>query len=102
MFLLLPNCLRSNPVKYYIDGNQSWKNTTTLNWGQIFKGKHDVAALVGYEEFRKWARTTDISKKGMLDTSLTDFDALTEPDYIDGSTTEFSIPFCLWSCYLYV
>ena len=26
----------------------------------------------------------------MLDTSLTDFDALTEPDYIDGSTTEFS------------
>lgn len=49
-----------------------------------------MAALVGYEEFRKWARTTDISKKGMLDTSLTDFDALTEPDYIDGSTTEFS------------
>ena len=82
--------LAEYPVKYYIDGNQSWKNTTTLNWGQIFKGKHDVAALVGYEEFRKWARTTDISKKGMLDTSLTDFDALTEPDYIDGSTTEFS------------
>ena len=82
--------LAEYPVKYYIDGNQSWKNTTTLNWGQIFKGKHDVAALVGYEEFRKWARTTDISKKRMLDTSLTDFDALTEPDYIDGSTTEFS------------
>jgi TonB-linked SusC/RagA family outer membrane protein len=82
--------LAEYPVKYYIDGNQSWKNTTTLNWGQVFNSKHDVAALAGYEEFRRWARTTDISKKGMLDTSLTDFDALTEPDYINGSTTEFS------------
>lgn len=82
--------LAEYPVKYYIDGNQSWKNTTTLNWAKVFKGKHDVSVLVGYEEFRKWARTTDISKKGMLDTSLTDFDALTEPDYINGGTTEFS------------
>lgn len=82
--------LAEYPVKYYIDGNQSWKNTTTLNWGQVFSTKHDVGVLVGYEEFRKWARTTDISKKGMLDTSLTDFDALTEPDYISGNTTEFS------------
>lgn len=81
--------LKEYPVKYYIDGNQSWKNTTTLNWGQAF-GKHDVSALVGYEEARKWARNTDISKKGMLDTSLTDFDALTEPDYINGNTTEFA------------
>lgn len=82
--------LAEYPVKYYIDGNQSWKNTTTLTWGQLFNDKHDVSALAGYEEFRKWGRTTDISKKGMLDTSLTDFDALTEPDYISGSTTEFS------------
>ena len=74
--------LAEYPVKYYIDGNQSWKNTTTLNWGQIFKGKHDVAALVGYEEFRKWARTTDISKKG--------------------KHYRVFISFCLWSCYLYV
>nr|WP_239060683.1 TonB-dependent receptor [Bacteroides sp. 519] len=82
--------LAEYPVKYYIDGNQSWKNTTTLTWGQVFNGKHDVGALVGYEEFRKWARITDISKKGMLDTSLTDFNSLTEPDYIKGNTTEFS------------
>lgn len=82
--------LAEYPVKYYINGNQSWKNTTTLNWGQTFNGKHNVSALAGYEEFRRWSRVTDISKKGMLDTSQTDFDALTQPDYIDGNTTEYS------------
>lgn len=77
-------------VKSYINGIQKWKNTTTLNWGQIFNKKHDVDVLLGYEEMRQWARVTDISKKGMIDTSLIDFDALTEPDYITGNTTEFS------------
>lgn len=77
-------------IKSDLSGNQKWKNTTTLNWGQVFNKKHDIGALIGYEEVRQWSGTTDISKKGMIDTSLTDFDALTEPDYIDGSTTEFS------------
>ncbi|MDM8339129.1 TonB-dependent receptor [Mediterranea massiliensis] len=82
--------LEEYTVKSYYDGNQSWKNTTTLNWEHLFAKKHDVNVLLGYEEYRKWSRTTDISKKGMLDTSLIDFDALTEPDYISGGSTEFS------------
>lgn len=56
----------------------------------MFGKKHDVSAMIGYEEYRKWRSTTDIDKKGMVDTSLTDFDALTDPRYIKGSTTEFA------------
>ena len=31
--------------------------------------------MIGYEEYRKWRSTTDIDKKGMVDTSLAVFDA---------------------------
>lgn len=77
-------------VKSYSNENYKWKNTTTLTWGQLFNKKHDISALIGYEEIRNWANKMDISKKGMIDTSLIDFDALTEPDYIKGNSTEFS------------
>lgn len=77
-------------VYYWIDGDQSWKSNAVLNYAQVFGGKHDVSAMVGYEEYRKWRRTTDVSKKGMVDAGLTDFDAMTEPNYLAGNTTEYS------------
>lgn len=82
--------LGESKVFYYIDGDQSWKSSTVLNYNQMFGKKHDVSAMIGYEEFRRWRRTTDVSKKGMVDNSLTDFDAMTEPDFIKGGTTEYS------------
>ena len=77
-------------VYYWIDGDQSWKSNVVLNYAQVFNKKHDVAAMIGYEEYRKWRRTTDTSMKGMIDSNLTDFDAMTEPNYVNGNTTEFS------------
>lgn len=77
-------------VKSYHAGDRSWKNTTTLDWSYKFKKSHDITFLLGYEEFRKWGNTLDVSKIGMIDTELTDFDALTEPQSIDGSSYEYS------------
>ena len=82
--------LSEDEAYYWIDGDQSWKSNVVLNYGQVFGKKHDVAAMVGYEEYRKWRRTTDVSMKGMVDAGLTDFDAMTEPNYVSGNTTEFS------------
>lgn len=84
------DALQEYHVALWFDGDQSWKSSTVLNYSQLFGKKHDVSAMVGYEEYRKWRSTTDIDKKGMVDTGLTDFDALTDPKYIKGSTTEFS------------
>lgn len=95
------NELRNNPPsseqladyssKLWRQQDQSWKTTTILNYNQTIKKDHEVSAMIGYEEYRKWGRVFDISKKGMSDTSMTDFDALTDPDYITGNTnTNFS------------
>ena len=92
------NELRNNPPsaeqladyssKLWRDQDQSWKTTTILNYNQTINKDHEVSAMLGYEEYRKWGRVFDISKKGMSDPSMTDFDALTDPDYITGNTTK--------------
>ncbi len=69
--------------------DKSWKTNFLLNWGHKF-GKHDVSALIGYEEYRKWGDEVDISKEGMSSVNLTDFDAMTDPYYIKGSSFEYS------------
>lgn len=53
-------------------------------------GKHDVGALIGYEESRNWGDEVDICKEGMSSVNLTDFDAMTDPYYIKGSSYEYS------------
>lgn len=69
--------------------DQSWKTTNIISWNGSFKS-HDITALIGYEEMRKWGGYTDLSKKGMSSFSLTDFDALVTPVYISGNTWEWS------------
>lgn len=66
---------------------QSWKSNGVLNYNQTF-GKHEVSAMAGYEEYRWWKREIDISKKGMVNSSLTDFNAMTEPSYLSGFSRE--------------
>lgn len=68
---------------------QSWKSNGVLNYNQTF-GKHEVSAMAGYEEYRWWKREIDVCKKGMVNTSLTDFNAMTEPSYISGYTRELA------------
>lgn len=82
--------LSEDIVYYWVAGDQSWKNNVVLNYAQVFNKKHDVSAMIGYEEYRYWYRETDASKKGMVDAILTDFNAMTEANYISGYTTEYS------------
>lgn len=69
---------------------QSWKSNAVLNYSQTFNDKHSVSAMAGYEEYRWWKNEVDICKKGMVNSSLTDFNAMTEPSYLSGYTRELA------------
>lgn len=69
--------------------DKSWKTNFLLSWGHVYD-KHDVSALVGYEEYRKWGDEVDICMEGMSSINLTDFNAMTEPYYIKGYSFEYS------------
>ena len=69
--------------------DRSWKTTNVLSFNNRF-GKHEIGALAGYEEFRKWGGSRDLSKKGMTDIDLTDFDSMSTAQYIYGSNWEYS------------
>lgn len=69
---------------------QSWKSNAVLNYSQTFNKEHEVSAMGGYEEYRWWKREIDICKKGMVNSSLTDFNAMTEPSYLSGYTRELA------------
>ena len=69
---------------------QSWKSNVVVNYAQTFNEKHEVSAIAGYEEYRWWKNEVDISKKGMVNTSLTDFNAMTEPAYLSGFSRELA------------
>lgn len=69
--------------------DRSWKTSNILSWNHTY-GKHDIGALAGYEEFRKWGGTRDLRKEGMTDINLTDFDTLAKAVYIYGSNWEYS------------
>lgn len=69
--------------------DKSWKTNFLLSWSHSFS-LHDISAMTGYEEYRKWGDEVDISKEGMSSISLTDFDAMTDPYYIKGKSFEYS------------
>lgn len=69
--------------------DQSWKTNVVGTYAHSF-GKHDVSALLGYEEYRKWGDVFDIAKMGMSSIDLTDWNALTKPNYISGNSWEYS------------
>mgnify|MGYP000072595478 CR=1 FL=1 len=54
-----------------------WKTNMLVSWAHTY-GKHDVGALIGYEESRNWGDEVDICKEGMSSVNLTDFDAMTD------------------------
>ncbi len=54
-----------------------WKFNHVLNYNQSF-GKHDVTAMVGFEEERFWARTSNVTMQGLIDPRIDDIDVGTE------------------------
>ena len=67
-----------------------------VSWAHTY-GKHDVGALIGYEESRNWGDEVDICKEGMSSVNLTDFDAMTDPYYIKGSSLRIFFSFLVRS-----
>lgn len=59
-----------------------------LNWHHTFNQKHDVAALLGYQEYYHNTYTVKAGKKGLIDETLNQFDQATEMLNIDGNTTD--------------
>ena len=51
----------------YYNHYYNWKWTNTLNWNHTFAQKHDVGALVGFEEGKNSNGNTDVKKMGMID-----------------------------------
>lgn len=73
---------------YYTRENQT-KIDNILRYSQSF-GKHDVSALAGYEEQTYKYRVTDVSKLGLTDAGVNDFNAATTPYSTTGYGTEYT------------
>lgn len=74
----------------YYNHYYNWKLTNTLNWNHTFAKKHDVGALVGFEEGKNSDGYTDVKKMGMIDDSISDLNTFTSEEYIRGNFTGYT------------
>lgn len=65
-----------------------WKFNHVVNYNQTI-GKHDIAALAGFEEERTWSRTSNVTMQGLIDPNIDDIDVGTEFYSSYGNNTEF-------------
>ncbi|MCH3994203.1 MAG: TonB-dependent receptor [Prevotella sp.] len=75
--------LNTDAVYMYNHKYYNWKWTNILNWGHQFD-KHDISALIGFEEGKYHTINTDVEKQGIIDPSLTDLSLVTDMKYING------------------
>ena len=85
-----PAALEALSSYMYYHHYYNWKITNTLNWNRTFAEKHDVAALVGFEEGKNSDGNTDVKKMGMIDATITDLNTLTSEEYIRGNFTGYT------------
>ncbi|MBK5720902.1 SusC/RagA family TonB-linked outer membrane protein [Dysgonomonas sp. Marseille-P4677] len=64
-----------------------WKFNHILNYNQSF-GKHDVTALLGFEQERFWSRTSNVTLQGLIDPYIDDIDVGTEYKSSYGNNSE--------------
>lgn len=72
------------------ESNYSYTLENLLNYHHTFAQKHDVSALLGYQEFYKNYYTVDAAKKGLIDESLNQFDEATEMTSTKGATQDYA------------
>ena len=60
-----------------------------LNYNQSL-GKHDVTAMVGFEEERFWSRTANVTMQGLIDPNIDDIDVGTEFKSSYGANSEYT------------
>ena len=85
-----PAALEALSSYMYYHHYYNWKITNTLNWAHTFAKKHDVGALVGFEEGKNSDGNTDVKKMGMIDATLTDLNTLTSEEYTRGNFTGYT------------
>ena len=85
-----PAALEALSSYMYYHHYYNWKVTNTLNWNHTFAQKHDIAALVGFEEGKNSDGNTDVKKMGMIDATITDLNTLTSEEYIRGNFTGYT------------
>ena len=85
-----PAALEALSSYMYYHHYYNWKITNTLNWAHTFAQKHDVGALVGFEEGKNSDGNTDVKKMGMIDATLTDLNTLTSEEYTRGNFTGYT------------
>ena len=78
-------------LETYFRANGDWDYTiqNTLNWGHTF-GKHDVRALLGYEEYYSYEYNHNATKKGLIDPSIWAGDTATEIISTGGSASDYA------------
>ena len=78
-------------LETYFRANGDWDYTiqNTLNWGHTF-GKHDVRALVGYEQYYSFEYNHNATKKGLIDPSIWTGDTATEIISTGGSASDYA------------
>ena len=72
------------------ESNYSYTLENLINYHHTFAQKHDVSALLGYQEFYKNYYKVNAAKKGLIDESLNQFDEATEMTSIGGSTEDYA------------
>ena len=72
--------------------NGQWDYTIqeTLNWNHLFANRHDVSAVLGYEEMYSYSYDQAASKKGLIDASIWAPSTATEMTSISGSASDYS------------
>ena len=78
-------------LETYFRANGDWDYTiqNTLNWGHTF-GKHDLSALLGYEEYYSFEYNHNATKKGLIDPSIWAGDTATEIISTGGSASDYA------------
>lgn len=72
------------------ESNYSYTLENLVNYHHTFAQKHDVSALVGYQEFYKNYYKVNAAKKGLIDESLNQFDQATDMTKIGGETQDYA------------
>lgn len=73
---------------YYTRDN-TYKLNHILNYSQSF-GRHEVSAMLGYEQQHYEYRESDMSKLGLTDANVNDFNAAVTPYSTKGYSTEWT------------
>ena len=83
----LPSTLTTS---FGYESHYSYTLENLLSWAHTFAQKHDVSALVGYQEYYKNYYTIDATKKGLIDETLHQFDQATDMLKTSGTTQDYA------------